>query len=66
MSHQKEASKPTGMLSWNPKLRNTHTLVHKRHLHSHWEFKQTENLIVPIFLNIDCTASSLKEKPKCI
>lgn len=65
-SHQKEASKPTGMLSWNPKLRNTHTLVHKKHLHSHWEFKQTENLVVPIFLNIDCTASSLKETPKCI
>ena len=66
MSHQKEASKPTGMLSWNPKLRNTDTLVHKRHLHSHWEFKKMENLIVPIFLNIDCKASSLKEKPKCI
>ena len=47
--HQKEASKPTAMLSWNPKLRNTHTLVHKRHLHSHWEFNRRKILLSLFF-----------------
>lgn len=47
--HQKEASKPTAMLSWNPKLRNTHTLVHKRHLHSHWEFNRRKILLSLLF-----------------